>query len=223
MYLRIVVYVLCLVTCGCTRLLAAEPDFARDVRPLLSQYCFKCHGPDEKTREGGLRLDDRTSALAGGDSQTPAIVPGQTQRSELIKRITSQDPDVVMPPPSAKRALSADQIDVLTRWVQGGALYSEHWAFQSPNNHPAAMPEPVGTGVIDSLVAQHARQRNLTLAEPADRATWLRRVYLDVIGLPPSYEEVQQYVHDARPMPKNALSTACWRRLHSGNVGGGAG
>ena len=78
---------------------ADEPDFARDVRPLLSQYCFKCHGPDEKTREGALRLDDRASALAGGDSKSPAIVPGKSIASELIKRITSKDPDSVMPPP----------------------------------------------------------------------------------------------------------------------------
>lgn len=184
---------------------AAEPDFARDVRPLLSQYCFKCHGPDEKTREGGLRLDDRSSALTGGDSQSPAIVPGRASASELIKRITSTDPDTVMPPPSAKRELGADQVETLKRWINADAPYAEHWAFQPPSNSRIEIDEPSGTGPIDSLVAKLARQQNLTLAAPAERRTWLRRVYLDVIGLPPSYEEVLQYAGDTRADAKERV------------------
>ncbi len=177
---------------------AAEPDFARDVRPILSQYCFKCHGPDKKTRAGGLRLDERASALVGGDSLAPAIVPGKASDSELIKRITSKDPDMVMPPPSTKRALAGDQIDTLKRWIDAQAAYAEHWAFQPVTNTPFEIAQPTGTGPIDSLVAKLARERNLDLAEPADRGTWLRRVYLDVIGLPPNYDEVLQYANDLR-------------------------
>ncbi len=123
---------------------AEEPDFARDVRPLLSQYCFKCHGPDEKTREGGLRLDVRTSALTGGDSKSPTVVPGKSSSSELIKRITSSDPDTVMPPPSTKRHLTPEQIDLLKRWIDAGATYAEHWAFQPLTSAKVTIAQPQG-------------------------------------------------------------------------------
>ncbi len=184
---------------------ADEPDFARDVRPLLSQYCFKCHGPDEKTREGGLRLDDRTAALQGGDSQTPAIAPGKAHASELIKRITSTDPDSVMPPPSTKRSLTAEQVETLRRWVEAGAAYAEHWAFQPVSAPDSRMIQPVGTGPIDALVAQAAAAQQLTLAGPADRGTWLRRIYLDLIGLPPTYDEVLAFEKDSRPDAKQRI------------------
>ncbi|MCC6510926.1 MAG: DUF1549 domain-containing protein, partial [Pirellulaceae bacterium] len=193
---------------------AQSPDFARDVRPILSQHCFKCHGPDEKSRQGGLRLDDRASALEGGDSQTPAIVPGKAAESELIRRITSADPDSVMPPPSTKRHLEPAQIEILRRWVDSQATYTQHWAFQTPV--PPALPSPTeqpiafngaNQGVnhgapanpIDVLVAHSAAAAGLTLAPPADSATWLRRVWLDLVGLPPEYEEVQRFVRDSRP------------------------
>lgn len=184
---------------------ANEPDFARDVRPLLSQYCFKCHGPDEKTREGGLRLDQRPAALAGGDSKTSAIVPGKPLDSELIKRITSKDPDSVMPPPASKRELNEEQIDTLRRWISAEAPYSEHWAFQTLSDSSLADVSPVGTGPIDSLVAGLTRTQKLTPAGPAPRGAWLRRVYFDAIGLPPTYNEVLDFEKDLRPDAKERI------------------
>ncbi len=183
---------------------ADQPDFARDVRPILSQYCFKCHGPDEKTREGGLRLDDRQSALTGGDSGAPAIVPGKPTASEILKRVTSTDPDAVMPPPSTKRALNAEQIEILKRWVEADAQYVEHWAFQPMAGEPHLGTIASGTGWLDSLVAKSATEQQLKLAEPAPRGVWLRRVYLDVIGLPPTYDEVLEYQKILVPMRSSA-------------------
>ncbi len=181
-----------------------EPDFARDVRPILSQYCFKCHGPDANSRQGGLRLDERDSGLKGGDSGAIAIQPGQPAASELVARITSDDPDVVMPPPATKRSLTDAQIDILKRWISAGAPYSQHWAFQkiqSPSTPKTKPPgvELQGANPIDTWIARNAQEHQLELAGPADKPTWLRRAWLDLLGIPPSYEDVQTYLNDPRP------------------------
>jgi hypothetical protein len=112
------------------------PDFSRDVRPILSRYCFKCHGPDEGTRKGNLRLDERSVATAPAKSGATAIVPGNVEKSELVKRILSHDPDEIMPPPAAKLELTAEQQSILRRWVDGGAEYKQHWAFIAPKRPP---------------------------------------------------------------------------------------
>lgn len=115
---------------------AAEPDFTRDVRPILSGICFKCHGPDDKSRKGGLRLDLRETALKSGESGDPSIVPGKPEKSEIIRRITSTDPDEIMPPPKAKMELSEAQKKTLHDWVAAGAEYKPHWAFTPPRAAP---------------------------------------------------------------------------------------
>ena len=112
------------------------PDFTRDVRPILSQHCFTCHGPDDKKRKGGLRLDQRASAIAPAKSDALAIVPGKPDVSELIKRILTHDEDDLMPPPATKKPLSDKDKDVLKRWIAGGAEYQPHWAFAAPVIHP---------------------------------------------------------------------------------------
>lgn len=183
---------------------AASPDFARDVRPILSQHCFKCHGPDEKARQGGLRLDMRESALVGGDSGDKSVEPGRSSESQLITRITSDDPDVVMPPPSTKHQLTPSQVQLLREWIDAGADYTPHWAFEKPRKHSVVaslLGESAGahSSAIDALVAAAAREHQLELAPPAERGTWLRRATLDLIGLPPSYEEVQRFARDERP------------------------
>src|SRR5688500_12725145 len=104
-------------------------DFNRQVRPILSAHCFKCHGPDERVREAGLRLDRRESAIAKLESEATAIVPGQPDKSELVRRIFSADEGEVMPPPEANKPLSAAQKETLRRWVAEGAEYAPHWAF----------------------------------------------------------------------------------------------
>ncbi|MGE5191534.1 MAG: c-type cytochrome domain-containing protein, partial [Deltaproteobacteria bacterium] len=113
-----------------------DVDFTRDVRPILSRHCFKCHGPDEKARKGELRLDVREGALKGGSTGEKAIVPGKPDDSEVVRRILSDDENEVMPPPSAKLPLTAAQKEILRRWVAQGAAYVPHWAFVAPRQAP---------------------------------------------------------------------------------------
>jgi hypothetical protein len=108
------------------------PDFTREVRPILSTYCFKCHGPDEKARKAELRLDSREAAMKEAESGEKAVVPGNPDASELVRRILSDDRDEIMPPPSTKHELTEQQKDILKRWVKGGAEYVPHWAFAAP-------------------------------------------------------------------------------------------
>src|SRR5215472_2829270 len=112
--------------------LAATVAYNRDVRPILSDNCFTCHGPDSAARKAGLRLDQRPLALAGGKSGTPAIVPGKPEAGELIKRITAEDEDDRMPPVKSGKKLTGEQIGVLRRWIAEGAEYQPHWAFIRP-------------------------------------------------------------------------------------------
>ena len=112
---------------------AAEPlKFNRDIRPILSEHCFQCHGPDNNTREAGLRLDDREQAIQPAESDEIAIVPGKPGSSELVRRIFSEDEDLVMPPPDFNKTLTAAQKQMLKQWVAEGAGYERHWAFTPP-------------------------------------------------------------------------------------------
>ncbi|MBU6222238.1 MAG: DUF1553 domain-containing protein [Planctomycetes bacterium] len=178
--------------------LAEGPDFARDVRPILSNRCFKCHGPDDDHQEAGLRLDVREAALAELDSGTRAIVPGHPDDSELIARITSTDPDLVMPPPHTKATLTEHERQILVAWVAAGADYRPHWAFVKPER--PAMPEAEDDGWarngIDRFVRARLREEGLTPAAEADRATLCRRVHLDLIGLPPTPAELDAFLAD---------------------------
>ena len=182
---------LLLLICLASPLRAAEPpDFARDVRPILSRHCFKCHGPDETARKGKLRLDQRTAATAPAKSGAIAIVPGKVSESELVRRILSTDPDELMPPPAAKQELSAAQKDTLRRWVESGAEYKEHWAFIPPVRPPVPAA-PAGTHPIDAFLQAKLKAAGLSPAPPADAPTLLRRVSLDLTGLPPSQESAE--------------------------------
>src|SRR5687767_9690381 len=123
--------------CAATPAIAQDKlDFNRDVRPILSAHCFKCHGPDENVREAGLRLDQRDGATAKLESGATAIVPSQADRSELVRRVNSTDEGELMPPPAANKALSAAQKETLRRWVGEGAAYAPHWAFVRPQQGP---------------------------------------------------------------------------------------
>jgi hypothetical protein len=186
---------------------AGEVDYAREIRPVLSQFCFKCHGPDEQARQGGLRLDIREQALVGGDSGRPAIDLQSVGSSELLRRIRSQDPDEVMPPPHTKQTLSDEQLRRLSVWVEQGAAYVDHWAFQpattvlppAANAAPAAGAATHSRNAIDAFVAAAAARRGFELEGPADAGTWLRRASLDLTGLPPSYEDVVAFRAEERP------------------------
>jgi hypothetical protein len=167
-------------------------QFNRDVRPILSQNCFACHGFDAKTREAELRLDVRESALKRAESGKYAIVPGNVEKSEMWHRINSQDSDEVMPPPKHHAPLSPKQIDVLRRWIEQGAEYQGHWAFVKPEK--PAVPDVVvqGGNVLDSFVQATLQEKKMSYAPEASRATLLRRLSFDLIGLPPTPEQILQ-------------------------------
>ena len=182
---------------------AAEPtiSFDRDVRPILSDTCFQCHGPDGVHRQAGLRLDRRDSATAEAASGQRAIVPGDPAASELVARILSDDPDVVMPPPQSKLGkLTAEQVAILEAWIAAGAEYEPHWAFQ-PVKAPVVPPETPQSGAhpIDRFVAPRLAARGLVIQPEADRATLVRRVTFDLTGLPPTPEEVAAFAADDGP------------------------
>ena len=171
--------------------LAAAADFQRDVQPILSEHCAQCHGTDEKERKSSLRLDQREASLKGGESGTAAIVPGKLDQGELIRRITSTDPDEMMPPPDHKKPLSAGQIDTLKQWIKDGANYESHWAFTAPKQVSVSA---VGmTSPIDALVVARLKERKLALSPAATPAMLCRRLYLDLIGLPPSPQELAEF------------------------------
>jgi hypothetical protein len=168
---------------------AEGPRFLEDVQPILVDHCGHCHGIDEATRQGGLRLDLRDAALAGGDSGTAAIVPGKPAASELVRRIRATDSDEVMPPPHEKKPLTAAQVATLEAWIAAGGSYEPHWAFVAPVKPPVPAAAP-GTNPIDAFVASHLAPRGLAAAPPADPDTLCRRLYLDLVGLPPTPEDL---------------------------------
>ncbi|MDA0934964.1 MAG: PSD1 and planctomycete cytochrome C domain-containing protein [Planctomycetota bacterium] len=177
-------------------------DFARDVRPILSDRCFACHGPDEKARKAGLRLDLREGAFGRLRSGGRAIVAGDPEASELLLRIGHEDPEERMPPPEAGDPLTPAEQDVLRRWIAVGAPWEEHWAFQ-----PVRRRAPRVSGAfaarernwIDRFVFARLESEGLTPADEADPYTLVRRVHLDLTGLPPTPEEVDAFVGDERP------------------------
>jgi hypothetical protein len=177
------------------------PDFNREVRPILSQHCFKCHGPDKATRMSGLRLDDRRDALAPADSGLAAIVPGDSEQSELVRRIFSSSDFEVMPPPEAKLPMTDQQRDVLRRWVEAGADYQPHWAFLAPQQPPLPEVQPSDwpQRPLDHFVLEQLEARGRSPSSQADRATLIRRVSLDLIGLPPTPDQVDQFIADDAP------------------------
>jgi hypothetical protein len=174
----------------------AEPlNFNRDIRPILSAKCFACHGPDSQDRAAKFRLDTKEGAFAdlGGYA---AIVPRKPDESELVTRITSTDPDELMPPPEQKNPLTAKEIGLLKRWIKEGAPFSGHWAFE-----PVTRPTPPATGtqqvnVIDRFIEARLQREGLPLSPAAAPATLLRRVYLDLTGLPPTLAEVDAFLRN---------------------------
>jgi len=179
---------------------AAEAiEFNRDVRPILSDKCYSCHGPDAKSLKGDLRMDLRKRATAPAKSGATAIVPGNPALSELVKRIEATDEDERMPPADSHKSLDPAEKAMLKQWIAQGAAYSEHWAFLPPQR-----PEPAAAGdaawdeqPIDRLVFAALAQRQMTPSPEADRLTLIRRVSLDLRGLPPSIAEIDAFTADS--------------------------
>jgi hypothetical protein len=194
----------------------ARLSFNADIRPILSENCFACHGPDHANRQAGLRLDSFEQAIAELDSGTRAIVPEDVDASELIARVASTDPDLVMPPPEAKIGrLTPEQVATLRRWIAEGARYEPHWAFVSPVK-PDELDVVDGVHPIDRVVGTRLAARGLELQPEADRFTLIRRASFDITGLPPTPEEVAAFVADTSP---DAYDTLLDRLLASPRYG----
>lgn len=194
-------------------------EFLRDVRPILSSHCFKCHGPDEKARKGGLRLDVREDATKPAKSGKPAFVPGRPAESELVRRLETADEDDVMPPASTKHPLTASQKETLRRWVVAGAEYQPHWAFVPPRRPAVPEAPTLKSGVknpIDAFVFAGLEKDGLKPSPEAGRLTLVRRLYFDLIGLPPTPEEADAFVNDPAP---NAYERLVDRLLESRHYG----
>jgi len=168
----------------------AEPiDFSKQIRPILSENCFFCHGPDDKKREADLRLDDETAAKTSNDGVI-AVVPGDPEKSALIQRIVSTDPDEVMPPPKQHKTISPAQVALLKEWIKQGAKWGKHWSYEKVVRPavPGGLKNPV-----DAFLAARLKKEGLSFSPAADRATLIRRVALDLTGLPPTLDELARF------------------------------
>lgn len=188
-------------------------EFNRDIRPILSDNCFFCHGPDAADRKADLRLDLEADAMAdlGGYA---AIVKGDAEASELVARIFDHDPDSIMPPPESSRRLTDEQKDILKRWVEEGAKWQQHWAFEKPAERelPAASEKDWPVNGIDHFVLNKLDEKGFEPSPEASKETLIRRVSLDLTGLPPSVPEVDRFLNDASP---NAYEKVVDRLLDS--------
>ncbi|MEO8270320.1 MAG: DUF1549 domain-containing protein, partial [Aureliella sp.] len=185
---------LCLAAALCGPYVSAmDISFSGDVRPILAEYCVQCHGPDEPHRQADLRLD------IADESTAAAIIAGDPDASEMILRLTTEDPDMRMPPPEMQKRPTPKEIDILRRWIAQGAQFEGHWSYQ-----PIRRPEvPTTTGTsssdIDRFIVAELEKSGLTLAPRLERRRLIRRASYDLIGLPPSLAEVEAFVNDAAP------------------------
>jgi hypothetical protein len=196
---------------------ASDVDFDRDVLPILTSRCFSCHGPDPGKRKAGLRLDVREGVVADRDG-LPAVVPGEPEESEMIARLTADDADGRMPPPKIGPRLRPEEVEVLRAWVEQGVPFAEHWAFVPPRKPPVPEvrePSRLRTSV-DNFILHALERRRLGPAPKAPREVLIRRVSLDLTGLPPTPEEVEAFVKDDSP---SAWETLVGRLLASPSYG----
>jgi len=194
-----------------SHLSAAPVDFNREIRPILAENCFACHGPDAAQRQAELRLDTREGATATSSGHA-AIVPGNVDASELIRRVASTDADAIMPPADSGKKLTTQQIDLLRRWVAEGAQWQNHWAYEKPSPPQIPAPTPAAPAAspaapaanaaapaanpIDTFIQSQWAAHGLQGAAPADRVTLIRRLSFDLTGLPPTSAEVERFQND---------------------------
>ena len=181
---------------------AERVTFNRDIRPILSDNCFRCHGPDEKQRQAGLRLDVPDLARKPAESGATAIVPGRLDESELIRRITSSDADRHMPPTNFGKTLTAAQIELLKRWIADGAEYQGHWAFIPPVRPDVPKiqnPKSENRNEIDQFILAQLQTEGLKPSPEASKETLIRRVSLDLTGIPPTIAEIDAFLADSSP------------------------
>lgn len=191
-------------------------DFNRDIRPILSDKCFHCHGPDPETREEDLRLDTFEGAIKDG-----AIKPGKPEESELMARILHTDPDDVMPPPESHKKITGAEADLLREWIAEGAVYEEPWTYQDPLKEPAPTVKNTNwpANWIDSFILARLEKEGLAPAPDADPVTLIRRLHFDLVGLPPTPERVNTFVEAAEKDPQSAVEAEVDHLLASPHFG----
>ncbi|MEQ1828059.1 MAG: DUF1549 domain-containing protein, partial [Pirellula sp.] len=172
------------------RVHSAKIDFRRQIQPILAEHCTHCHGVDSEARKGGLRLDIDRLAYSGGDSGESAIVPGNPAASQILKRITSKDPNEIMPPPSLNKPIGEAQLDLLRKWIEQGAIYESHWAYTNPVQRPKPDGPP---NPIDAFVRKQLSSHGIEPAPLAPNPTLARRMYLDTIGIPPTPQQLADF------------------------------
>ncbi len=180
-------------------------DFNRDIRPILSENCYHCHGPDAGARKAKLRLDRKEGALGKNEDGVAIVMPGKPAESDLITRIFSADRDEVMPTPKSNRKLADTQKQLLKRWVEEGAPWAEHWAFVAPKRAEVPGANEAGVNPIDAFVRARLQKEKLTPAPEASKEKLIRRVTLDLTGLPPSPQEIDAFLADQSPMAYEKL------------------
>ena len=192
-------------------------DFNRDVRPILSNYCFECHGPDAEQRQADLRLDERSSAIAATNDGA-AIVPGSAAVSGLVERITSPDKDLLMPPAESGKRLNDRHIAILKQWIDQGATYAKHWSFEpvSRPETPDAVPMDWPKNAVDTFILARLNAAGIEPSTEADEATLIRRVYLDLLGLLPSTVQVDVFVSDTEPRAYERMLDEVLQSQHFG-------
>ena len=211
--------VLALLATACS-LSAEDLRFNRDIRPVLSENCFFCHGQDPKHREAKLRLDIRAEALMEHDSGF-AIVPGHPEKSEILKRLLTHNPDDQMPPPESNRKVTPAQIELIRRWIAQGAPYEKHWSFVPPEKAPAPKLSDASWArqPFDRYVLAKLETEKLQPSPEAKPATWLRRAAFDLTGLPPTPTEISAFEADAAKRGEAAYAAAADRLLASTRFG----
>ncbi len=189
-------------SCISTSAEADSIDYARDIRPILSDRCYSCHGPSEEGREGGLQLDSKASALGESESGERAIVPGDFEASELYRRILSDDVDERMPPLESNKTLSPEEIEGIKKWIEEGAAWNEHWAFVTLKRAelPPVRNQAWAKTPLDHFILASLEEEGLAPSAEANRETLIRRVSFDLTGLPPTLEEIDDFL--AAPSPK---------------------
>ncbi len=198
----------------------ARLDYGRDIRPILSENCFHCHGQDSKKRMAGLRLDTFEGATAKRGNRA-ALVPGKLEASGISQRISAGQAAMRMPPVSSNRSLTADQIRTLNRWIEEGGEYSKHWAFVPPTRPaaPAGANDPWIKQTIDAFVLKRLRAEGLQPNPAAAPGVWLRRVSLDLVGLPPTPSQIADFSKDVKTRGEKAYDDAVDRLLASPRYG----
>ena len=176
-------------------------DYNRDIRPILADTCYKCHGPDGNQRQADLRMDVESVVGLKLDGGHTAIVAGSAATSAVVARITSRDPETRMPPRESGKSLTPVQIELITKWVDQGAKWQGHWAFQPPTRPTPPTADLPGwrSNPIDAFVLSRLRSEGLTPSPRASREALIRRVTLDLTGLPPTIDEIDRFLADTRP------------------------